>query len=161
MSACITAHGGIIDKYIGDEIMAVFGDPTHLADASDIRQSAVSAIAASLSMRHQLHRLNHQLASEGRPTIEFGIGVHTGLVTAGSIGSSQRLNYSVIGDTVNVAARLESINKLIRENNPHKLLITDATLAYVGDRYVSREVGIIRIQGREQEISVHCILGER
>ncbi|MGJ3248047.1 MAG: CHASE2 domain-containing protein [Elainellaceae cyanobacterium] len=161
MSACITAHGGIIDKYIGDEIMAVFGDPAHQANAQDIRQSAVNAIAASLSMRHQLHRLNHQLSSEGSPTIEFGIGVHTGLVTAGSIGSSQRLNYSVIGDTVNVAARLESINKMVLENNPYKLLVTDATLAHVGDRYLSRDVGIIRIQGREQEISVHCILGER
>jgi adenylate cyclase len=164
MTDCIMAHGGIVDKYIGDEIMAVFGAHDPQADLNDwetIRQTALNAIAAGLAMRQRLHQLNQEFAEEGSPTVEFGIGVHTGLVTAGSIGGSQRLNYSVIGDTVNVASRLESVNKLVYHDNPHKLMVTDSTLAYVTDRYVSRDVGIVRLQGRQQEIVVHCILGER
>ncbi len=161
MTECITAHGGVVDKYIGDEIMAVFGFENPTGGIHDVQRAATQAIAASLAMRRRLHRLNQEFAAEGQPTLEFGIGAHTGLVTAGSIGGSRRLNYSVIGDTVNVAARLESVNKLVLDNNPHKILITNATFTYVGDRYLSREIGTVCLQGREQEISVHCILGER
>lgn len=161
MTECITAYGGVVDKYIGDEIMAVFGFSNQTGAIQEVQRAATNAIAASLAMRQRLHQLNQQFAAEGSPTLEFGIGVHTGLVTAGSIGGSRRLNYSVIGDTVNVAARLESINKVVLDNNPHKILITSATLAYVGDRYLTREVGTVCLEGRERKISVYCILGDR
>ncbi len=105
MSAAIEAHGGVIDKFIGDAIMALFGAPVAQADAAD------RALAAALAMEKALAQLNTELAAEGIAPLGIGIGINTARVVAGNIGSHRRLNYSVIGDGVNVASRLQSLTR--------------------------------------------------
>ena len=161
MSDCIMDHGGVVDKYIGDAIMAVFGVPLARTKLEEIRQDALNAIAASLAMHKRLKHLNKRLKMQGKPQIQFGIGIHTGLLIAGSVGGSRRLNYSVVGDTVNVASRLESMNKELTADKPYKILLTDETFNYVSDRYIGEQVKTIQLRGRQQETMIYTILGTK
>ena len=123
MSVEIERQGGVIDKFIGDAIMALFGAPVAQGDAAD------RAVAAALGMERALAGLNAELAAEGRTAGELGIGVgiNTARVVAGNIGSHRRLNYSVIGDGVNVAARLQALTRTAEYRT--KIIISAATLA--------------------------------
>lgn len=161
MTECIMQHGGVVDKYIGDAIMAVFGVPFPHHTSAEIQQDAQNAIAASLAMHHRLQQLNQELAAEGKPMIDCGIGIHTGLVVAGSVGGGRRLNYSVLGDTVNVAARLEAMNKELQEDNPYHVLITCETLSCVGNHYHAKPLGNLHLRGRQQPMLVYSILGQK
>ncbi|MCZ0905104.1 adenylate/guanylate cyclase domain-containing protein, partial [Microcoleus sp. HI-ES] len=96
----------------------VFGVPFCHTEYRQIQQDAVNAVAACIAMHERLHQLNQQLRIERKPLIKFGIGLHTGQLVAGSVGGSRRLNYSVIGDAVNVAARFEAMNKEIFSDSP-------------------------------------------
>ncbi|MBW4492554.1 MAG: adenylate/guanylate cyclase domain-containing protein [Oscillatoria princeps RMCB-10] len=160
MASCIMEHGGVIDKYIGDAIMAVFGIPFPQGQDEDIKRSAQAAIAASLAMHERLKLLNERFKTEGRPQIKFGIGIHTGTVVAGTVGGAGRLSYSVLGDTVNVAARLESMTKTLTADKPYKILLTDRTLACVSDCYGAEEVGAIQLRGKQTDTLVYTISGE-
>ncbi|MBW4692015.1 MAG: adenylate/guanylate cyclase domain-containing protein [Lyngbya sp. HA4199-MV5] len=160
MTDCIMDHGGVVDKYIGDAIMAIFGVPFPRTAIEQIQQDALNAIAASLEMHERLQHLNHEFAAQGKPLIRFGIGIHTGLVVAGNVGGHRRLNYSVLGDTVNVAARLEALNKEIQANNPYDLLITNETLSCLKHQYRSHQVGTYPLKGRESTTLVFSILGK-
>jgi adenylate cyclase len=115
MSEIIFAHGGTLDKYIGDELMAIFGAPT----ASP--QDADNAIQTAIDMQKRMATLNKELKAEGFSTIEIGIGMNTGVATVGYIGSEQRSEYTAIGDTVNLASRLQSNAK------GGQILISEAT----------------------------------
>ncbi|MGF1498420.1 MAG: CHASE2 domain-containing protein [Elainellaceae cyanobacterium] len=164
MTECITAYGGTVDKYMGDAIMAVFSssdDGSSPNPVEAIQQQALNAVAAGVEMWQSLQRLNRQLRQESKPTIEVGIGIHTGLATAGNLGSAQRLNYSLVGDAVNVAARLEAMNKVVVKYNPYQLLVTDATYGYVCDRYSGHSQGRLKLRGREQDVLVYSITGVR
>ncbi|MBD1810151.1 CHASE2 domain-containing protein, partial [Microcoleus sp. FACHB-DQ6] len=161
MTDCIMDHGGVVDKYIGDAIMAVFGVPFCHTEYRQIQQDALNAVAACIAMHERLHQLNQQLRIERQPLIKFGIGLHTGQLVAGSVGGSRRLNYSVIGDAVNVAARLEAMNKEIVSDSPFNLLVTGRTFAYVRDRYEGKKVGSIQLRGKKEQTVVYAILGEK
>ncbi|MEG4023406.1 adenylate/guanylate cyclase domain-containing protein [Microcoleus sp. S13C4] len=161
MTNCIMDHGGVVDKYIGDAIMAVFGVPFCHSEYRQIQQDALNAVAACIAMHERLHQLNQQLRIERKPLIKFGIGLHTGQLVAGSVGGSRRLNYSVIGDAVNVAARLEAMNKEIVSDSPFNLLVTARTFAYVRDRYEGQKVGSIQLRGKKELTVVYAILGEK
>jgi adenylate cyclase len=159
MSDCIMEEGGTIDKYIGDAIMAVFGVPVAHTDPEEIRQDALSAIAASISIHERLAQLNEELKSHCWPPIRIGVGIHTGSVMAGNLGGNQRLNYSVVGDTVNVAARLESLNKTIEFDRPYQILISSSTRDRVCDIYRTKPATTLRLRGRKQATGVYTILG--
>ncbi len=161
MTDCIMDHGGVVDKYIGDAIMAVFGVPFCHSEYPEIQKDALNAVAACIAMHDKLHELNQQLRVERKPLIKFGIGLHTGQLVAGTVGGSRRLNYSVIGDAVNVAARLEAMNKEIVSDSPFNLLVTGRTFAYVRDRYEGQKVGSIQLRGKKEETVVYAILGEK
>ncbi len=161
MGRCIMSHGGVIDKYIGDAIMAVFGIPFAQTEYEAQQRDALNCIAASIAMHERLRQLNQRLKAEGKPLIEFGIGIHTGTVVAGSLGGNHRLNYSVVGDTVNMAARLEAMNKEVKSERPYKILVTDSTFAMLCDRYVGQEVGTIQLRGKRTATRVYTILGEK
>ncbi len=105
MSAAITAHNGLVLQFIGDEIEAVFGAPVALENH---RQRAVDA---ALEMRSRLSRVNLNLTRQGYPPLRHGIGLHTGKVVAANIGSPQRLSYALVGETVNIASRIQELNK--------------------------------------------------
>ncbi len=121
MSAEVEREGGVIDKFVGDAIMALFGAPVAQADSAD------RALAAALAMERALVTFNVELAAEGRPPLGIGIGVNTARVVAGNIGSHRRLNYSVIGDGVNVAARLESLTRTVEYRT--NIITSAATVA--------------------------------
>ncbi len=121
MSEIIFAYGGTLDKYIGDGLMALFGAPT--ASPEDPKNALTTAVA----MQKRLVLLNQELIAEGLNSIEIGIGMHTGLATVGYIGSEKRSEYTAIGDTVNLAARLEQNAK------GGQILISDATAAECRD----------------------------
>jgi len=105
MSAAITAHNGLVLQFIGDEIEAVFGAPVALQNHQQC------AVNAALEMRTRLSQVNLELAKQGYPPLRHGIGLHAGKVVAANIGSPQRLSYALVGETVNVASRIQDLNK--------------------------------------------------
>lgn len=149
MEQCIVKHKGIINKYIGDAIMAIFGVPL-----SNPNQ-ALDAYNCCLDMRKTLIELNKELEAENLPQIRFGIGLHTGNVLAGNIGSNSRMEYTVIGDTVNVASRIES---LCKEYNCD-LLISETTVEGMvsceGDLPMLQSMGETQIRGRKTAITIY------
>jgi adenylate cyclase len=151
MSAEIEREGGVIDKFIGDAIMALFGAPVTQADAAD------RALAAALAMERALAALNAELAAEGRPPLAVGIGINTARVIAGNIGSHRRLNYSVIGDGVNVAARLQSLTRTPEYQT--SILISTATLVAAHGRYQTRALGEVVVKGRTEPVLLHALDG--
>ena len=151
MSAEIEREGGVIDKFIGDAIMALFGVPVAQGDAAD------RALAAALAMERALAGLNAELAAEGRPPLELGIGINTARVVAGNIGSHRRLNYSVIGDGVNVAARLQSLTRTPEYRT--SIITSAATLSAVrGEKNFSpRALGVVQVKGRAEPVEIFAV----
>jgi adenylate cyclase len=149
MSGIIEKHGGVIDKYIGDAIMALFGAPVAAPDAAD------RALAAAREMDAALAALNRELAAEGRPPLAFGIGINTGPVVAGNMGSKSRLNYTVIGDGVNLASRLESLTKDPAYST--RIIISEATLRAVKHRPPVRELGEVRVKGKQEAVRIYAV----
>jgi class 3 adenylate cyclase len=151
MVAAVSAEGGVVDKYIGDSIMAVFGAPTPRLD------DAARAVRAAWGMEQALLRLNDLRGKRGLRPLQHGIGVHLGTAVAGNIGTTARAQYTVIGDTVNVAARLESATK---EQGATVLLsqaVVDALAASPPEGVPPlRLVGDVKAKGRAEAIRVHA-----
>lgn len=143
-------HGGMIDKFIGDAIMVVFGAPVPKPAAD----SALRAARAAVGMRRRLVSLNEALAAEGLPTLRMGIGVHSGEAIAGNIGAPQRLAYTVIGDSVNVCARIESTCKTLDQ----VILISEATRDLLGGKAVVGEPYDIRLRGKSKSTRILALL---
>lgn len=141
-------HGGILDKYIGDAMMAVFGTPFATGRDED------NAVTAAVDMMRALYAFNLDRARRGKQTINIGIGVNTNPVVVGNIGSLRRMDYTCIGDGVNLAARLESACKTYRTN----LLISEFTRAKLKDDYVLREVDLIQVKGKTEPVSMFEVL---
>jgi adenylate cyclase len=149
MVGIVTVADGAVDKYIGDAIMAVFGAPVPKPG------DAVNAVTAAVRMRQALRRLNVRLEARGLQPLRTGIGLHTGEVVAGNIGSEQRLEYTVIGDAVNLASRLESSTKELGVN----VLISHDTWLLVKDTIDARPVKEIFVKGRKQPVMTYEVLG--
>src|SRR5215831_3360051 len=140
MTDIIFAHGGTLDKYLGDGLMALFGAPTTTP------QDAANALNAAVAMQRRILGINDELRSESLPEIGAGIGLHTGEVTVGYIGSERRSEYTAIGDTVNTASRLESNSK------GGEILISDATAKAARGRYKLKEREPIMVKNRQQPV---------
>ncbi len=145
LGQCITSHHGIINKYIGDAIMAIFGAPVSLPN------SALDAFEAALDMRQTLVKLNNDFKKDGLPELKFGIGIHTGPVFAGTIGAETRMEYTVIGDTVNTASRLESLCKTYKTD----LLISESSAEKIGDKDNLKFVAEAEIRGKTEAMKVY------
>ncbi|MEO8876224.1 MAG: adenylate/guanylate cyclase domain-containing protein, partial [Polyangiaceae bacterium] len=139
----------VVDKYIGDAIMAVFGAPVGKPD------DAVRAVRAAVRMRTALATLNVSLKARGMQTLRTGIGVHTGEVVAGNLGSEKRMEYTVIGDAVNLASRLESATKELHVN----ILISEDTYELTKDAIEVRQVKEIHVKGRGKPVMTYEVLG--
>jgi len=149
MTAAILNHHGLIDKYIGDAVMGVFGWPV------EQKQHAQAALKTAREMRARINGLNLALERRGRPRLKLGIGIDTGEVLAGAFGSSHRLELTVIGDTANVASRLAALTK----ERDVDLLLSGATHAAAGDGFLLRPLGDANLRGREQALAIWT-LGE-
>ena len=144
MVEIVFANGGILDKYIGDAIMAVFGTP--YASPGD----ADNAVRTAILMQRALVGFNEQRRLKGKSALEARIGINSGDVVAGNIGSARRMDYTVIGDGVNIAARLESANKELGTG----ILISGFTRELLNDDYPMREIDLIQVKGRDEPVPV-------
>jgi len=144
----ITLQSGILDKYIGDAIMAIFGAPFPADKDAD------NAVQAAIGMMQKLTEFNLYRSKQGDDAIDIGIGIATGEVILGNIGSEKRMDYTVIGDTVNLASRLEGANK----HYSTRLLINETTKLTLKDDYTLREVDRIRVKGKTQPVVVYEVL---
>jgi adenylate cyclase len=142
MTEIIFEHGGTLDKYIGDGLMALFGAPT----ASE--EDALNAVKAAVTMQKRLSGLNNELRAEGYGQISMGIGLHTGEATVGYIGSDRRSEYTAIGDTVNLASRLES------NAGGGQILMSEATAAASGNRIPVTAREPLTVRNRVQPVNV-------
>lgn len=147
MNECIENNSGLVNKYIGDAVLGIFGNPLPLEN------HAACAVNAAVTMRERLKFLNKNLQDTGLPTVEFGVGIHSGEVIAGNIGSHSRMEYTVIGDTVNIAARLESLTKtygvpVIISHATGNLLKHDQSIAL-------REIDFVKVKGRLQPVRIY------
>lgn len=146
-------HGGLIDKFIGDAILVVFGAPVRLAP----EVSAHAAAHAALGMQRRLARLNDVLTAEGLVPLRIGIGIHTGEAIAGNIGAPQRLDYTLIGDSVNTATRIESACKEVGAD----LLISEVTRALLGDAASVGAPVTVQLKGKSRPTAVYPLLALR
>jgi len=151
MSAIVEAHGGVVDKYVGDAIMALFGAPLANPDDAD------RAMKTALEMCEALDELNSQWQVRGRPAINVGIGINTDVVIAGNMGSQARLNYTVIGDGVNLASRLEGLTKT--PEYATRIIISKTTLAKAKGRYQTRRLGEVAVKGKQKSTEIYALLG--
>lgn len=143
MTAVIDRHAGVVDKYIGDAIMALFGAPLSLPD------HASRAVACALEMIAELDQCNAVFQAKGWPAIAMGVGIHTGRVVVGNMGSKDRLNYTAIGDGVNLASRLESVTKEFGV----PIIVSEATVRQTrGFEY--RELDLIRVKGKQETVKI-------
>jgi adenylate cyclase len=149
MVEVVFTHGGMLDKYIGDAIMAVFG--TAVTDLSD----ADNALTVATEMIRELARFNQGRRERGLEPIDIGIGIATGEVLAGSLGSRRRLEYTVIGDNVNLAARLESANK----HYGTTVLLAGSTVEALRSRSILRRLDLIQVKGKSRPTLAYESLG--
>ncbi len=150
MTSAIKIHRGQVLQYVGDEIEAVFGAPVAYDDHPDM------AVRAALEMRKRLIVLNQRLEKQGFKPLRHGIGIHTGAVLAGNIGSKDRVSYALVGDTVNLASRIEGLTKtyswdIILSQTSHDLLI---------DTFPTEQLSAVKLKGKKEEVMIYKLLDQ-
>jgi adenylate cyclase len=163
MTRVIEAHEGHVDDYVGDAIKANFGVPIPSETPEAIGADAARAIRCAIAMGATLERLNAEWARRGWPTARQRIGIHTGTAVVGAIGSDERLKYTSVGDTINTAARLESLGGSLdfdREESLQRILIGESTRAVVGDAFEVADLGEFSVKGKSEPLRVFRVLGE-
>jgi adenylate cyclase len=148
MVEAVMENGGILDKYLGDGMMAVFGS---FGDQPD---HARRAVLASLRMKALLAKINGERAVADKPPIAIGIGIHSADVIVGNIGSKKRLEYTHIGDGVNVASRVQALNKEYGTT----ILITGATFDAIGGEFVTKPVGEVTLRGKHTAMPIYEVV---
>jgi len=149
----IAARGGIIDKFLGDGILAVFGLPVQTAS------HAADAFGAAMDMRRALAEMNRHRAAAGRDAVRIGIGMHSGQVIAGNVGSAKKLQFTVIGDTVNLASRIEGLNK----DYGSYLLISGQTYSRLGQEAISwpfERIEEASVRGKSERVDLYRLMPE-
>jgi adenylate cyclase len=149
VSRAISDEHGTVDKFIGDGVMAFWGAPAHRSD------HVLRACAGALRAARRMERVNRTWSAEGRPNIRIRIGLNCANVLVGNVGSSKRLSYTVMGDGVNVAARLEGMNKIFGTT----ICISDSVFEAVGPEIVARPLRRVQVKGRKHEFMIYELLG--
>ena len=159
MTRIIEMHGGIVEDYAGDGIKATFGVPIPRNDR-EITEDAQNAVNCALSMGGKLAAINQAWQGQGLPLDRMRIGICTGPVTAGSIGSEERMSYTTIGDTVNVAARLESFNKQEFEQEVAgscRIMVEESTWKKLGPDFFTNYIGEYYLKGRKKKSTIYRV----
>jgi adenylate cyclase len=151
MTRIVMDERGTLDKFIGDAVMALFNAPL------DLKDHPACACRAAVRMIERLNELNGEFSRKGWPVIDIGIGVNTGEAVVGNMGSDMRFDYTAIGDNVNLASRLEGLNKYYGTH----ILVSEATRRLVGDAFIFREVDLVRVTGKNEPVAVYELMLER
>jgi len=149
LTDAILENGGTVDKYMGDALMAIFGAPLDLDD------HAYFASRAAFRMIELLRPFNKNLEEQGYPALKIGVGISTGEVLVGNMGSEYLFNYTVLGREVNIASRIEELNKEYGTN----IIISEATLSAIGTRGVVRNLGTVQVKGIERPVNIYALSG--
>jgi adenylate cyclase len=149
----ILKYNGMLDKFVGDEIMAVFGAPYTMDDHAE------KACFTALEMIRKLDELKEKWQEQGREGFNIGIGVNTGDMIVGNLGSTQIFDYTVIGDAVNLGARLEGINKVYQTAN--NIIVSEFTKDELSDKIVTRELDSVRVKGKKKPVAIFELVGEK
>ncbi|MBD2665414.1 adenylate/guanylate cyclase with GAF and PAS/PAC sensors [Richelia sinica FACHB-800] len=152
MVEAVFNYEGTLDKFIGDALMAVFGAPLPLTE-----NHAWRAIQSALDMRRRLQEFNHRRIIQSQPQIHIGIGISSGEVVSGNIGSHKRMDYTVIGDGVNLSSRLEGVTK----EYGCDILLSEFTYKLCSDRIWARQLDKIRVKGKHQAVDIYELIGDR
>ena len=151
MTELVFRHDGVLDKYIGDEIMAFWNAPMDQPD------HAKRACATALDMVRRLHELRAQWKGRGTPQLDLGIGINTGPMVVGNMGSRDRLAYTVLGDAVNIASRLQGVNK----DYGTRVLVSEATMNAAGESFTYRYLDRVQVKGRTEPLAVYEVVSYR
>jgi adenylate cyclase len=151
MVACVNKTGGVVDKFIGDAVMAVWGAPV---SAGSAMKDALACVKAALMMRTALREFNVGRGGEKKPIIKIGCGINTGSIVAGQIGSVERMEYTVIGDAVNLANRTEALNKPLGTD----ILITENTWSLVNQYLIAEEMPPVMVKGKEKPVRMFAVV---
>lgn len=149
MTDIILANGGTIDKYIGDALMALFGAPM----SSKVEDDAYNTIVAAIAIKNECNKIREQLIKEGKTAVNVGIGINTGEVVVGMVGSTKMMNYTAIGDAVNTAARIEA------NAGAGQVLISRATFELVKDRVNVKTLDAIMVKGKREAVEIFEVIG--
>jgi adenylate cyclase len=164
MANAVMANEGVVEKYIGDSIMAVFGVPIPRTSQEQIAKDAGNAVRCALVMGEEMERLNARWKQRGLPHCSTRIGIHTGPLVAGSLGSTERREYTVIGDSVNTASRLEAFDKDSTDPNlqydNYRILISEATRSLLHGRFQVQLVGTMSLKGKSEKVMIHRVIAE-
>ena len=151
MTDIVFKYDGMLDKYMGDAIMAVFGAPLDQPD------HARRACQTALDMMSELHRLQKKWQEEGKPPLNIGIGINSGDMVVGNMGSQMRFDYTVMGDMVNLGSRLEGTNKEYGSN----IIFSEFTYNAVKESMCCRELDWVRVKGKKLPVKIYELLGEK
>ncbi|MCM2283214.1 MAG: adenylate/guanylate cyclase domain-containing protein [Desulfobacula sp.] len=161
MTETIMKNGGVVDDYAGDGIKANFGVPFPRTTKAEITKDAENAVNCALAMGKEVERLNAVWQNEGLPQAGTRIGIFTGTIIAGALGSSDRMKYTTVGDVVNIAARLESYDKDLARENPWRILIGEATLKFLNGQFNTRMIAEAGLKGRNEKINIYRVLSKK
>lgn len=150
LSQIIMSEHGTIDKFIGDAVMAFWGAPVKLDNGPEL------ACRAALRCQKRLHELNRDWKAKGIPIFHTRMGIHTGDTIVGNLGSRERMNYTIIGDSVNLTSRLEEANKLYGTH----IIISEATYRHVAGRFLTRPLDIVTVRGRKEPVKIHDLVAD-
>ena len=156
MIECVEKTNGVVDKLIGDALMAHWGTASSAGRPED---DAFNGIRAALMMRASILEMNklHGPNDPTKPPISIGCGLNSGIVTAGQLGSEQRMEYTVIGDPVNLASRTETLNKILGTD----ILIAEDTWKLIGDRFITEEMPYVMVKGKEKPVRIFAVVNEK
>jgi len=148
MTDIVIKYDGTLDKYVGDEIMAFWGAPIPQ------NNHALLSCKAAIEMMTKLKEMNTHWRQEGKDAINIGIGINTGEMIVGNVGSSSRMDYTLIGDNVNLGARLEGTNKIYSTN----IIISEYTYEQVKEQVIVRELDLIRVKGKDRPVTIYELI---
>lgn len=151
MTDCVLRERGTLDKYIGDAVMAIFGAPVSLPDHAE------RACRAALAMHHEMEQLRERWLAEGKEPFQIGIGINTDDMVVGNLGSEQLFDYTVIGDGVNLGARLESLNKEYKTERA--IIISETTYEAARDAIEARRLGEVTVKGKTRPVQIYELVG--
>jgi adenylate cyclase len=157
MADIVLEYNGMVNKFIGDAVMALFGVPIERTRLTEITVDAENAVGCALAMADKLRSLNQQWQLSGNPTVAIRIGIATGTVVTGMLGNAQRAEYTALGDTVNIASRLESYDKSLN-CGLCRILISEETYQHIKDKFPTKFIGSSQLKGRDELTQIYQVL---